>query len=86
MFFKAAAHGPARRLRRLQAAITGPEVIHADGRHAYITYPEGMGRSRLGGTLIESKASDARHRPQLEQPSSSWPRSSRADERPLSTA
>ena len=27
----------------------------ADGRHADVTYPEGMGGSRLGGTLIESK-------------------------------
>jgi uncharacterized protein (DUF1697 family) len=39
----------------LQAAITGPEVVHADGRQAYITFPDGMGRSRLTHTLIEKK-------------------------------
>jgi uncharacterized protein (DUF1697 family) len=53
MFFKQAPAAAA--VAALQAAITGPEVVHADGRQAYITYPEGMGRSRLSGTLIESK-------------------------------
>jgi len=39
----------------LQAAITGPEVVRAEGRHAYIVYPSGIGRSRLTITLIEKK-------------------------------
>lgn len=39
----------------LRASITGPEVVHADGRHAYLVYPDGIGRSRLTNTLIERK-------------------------------
>jgi uncharacterized protein (DUF1697 family) len=39
----------------LRKAITGPELIRFDGRQAYITYPDGIGRSRLTNTLIESK-------------------------------
>lgn len=42
-------------LKTLQRAITGSESIHADGREAYITYPDGIGRSRLTNALIESK-------------------------------
>jgi uncharacterized protein (DUF1697 family) len=37
----------------LKAAITGPEVLRADGRHVYVVYPAGIGRSRLTNTLIE---------------------------------
>ena len=39
----------------LRNAIKGPEVIHFDGRHAYVTYPDGIGRSRLTSALIERK-------------------------------
>ena len=39
----------------LQAAITGREVVRADGRHAYLVYPDGIGRSRLTLALIEKK-------------------------------
>ena len=39
----------------LRAAIRGPELIHARGREAYITYPDGIGRSRVTTALIESK-------------------------------
>jgi uncharacterized protein (DUF1697 family) len=42
-------------LKALQGAIAGPEVIRAQGREAYITYPDGVGRSRLTHALIESK-------------------------------
>jgi len=42
-------------VKALQAAITGPEIVRADGRHAYIVYPDGIGRSRLTHTLIEKK-------------------------------
>jgi uncharacterized protein (DUF1697 family) len=37
----------------LRAAVRGPEVVRANGRHLYLIYPDGMGRSRLTGTLIE---------------------------------
>ena len=39
----------------LRKAITGPELIRFDGRQAYVTYPDGIGRSRLTNTLIEAK-------------------------------
>jgi uncharacterized protein (DUF1697 family) len=45
----------AKNVKALQAAITGPEVVAADGRQAYIVYPAGIGRSRLTNTLIEKK-------------------------------
>jgi uncharacterized protein (DUF1697 family) len=37
----------------LRAAITGREAVRAAGRHLYVVYPDGMGRSRLTHTLIE---------------------------------
>src|SRR5262245_428214 len=39
----------------LEAAITGPEVVHVTGRHAYFVYPDGVGNSRLTTALIEKK-------------------------------
>jgi uncharacterized protein (DUF1697 family) len=39
----------------LQAAVKGPETIRGDGKQLYIVYPEGIGRSKLTGTLIEQK-------------------------------
>jgi uncharacterized protein (DUF1697 family) len=42
-------------VKALQAAISGAEVVRADGKHAYITYPNGVGRSRLTTALIERK-------------------------------
>jgi uncharacterized protein (DUF1697 family) len=42
-------------IEALQAAITGPEVVRAEGRQAYIVYPSGIGRSRLTTALIEKK-------------------------------
>lgn len=42
-------------IEALRAAFTGPEIIRADGRHLYIVYPDGQGRSRLTNTLIEKK-------------------------------
>jgi len=53
MFLKDAPDAGA--VEALQAAITGPEVVRADGRQAYITYPNGFGRSRLTTALIERK-------------------------------
>ncbi len=43
----------AKAVKALQVAITGTEVVRAAGRHAYIVYPNGTGRSRLTNALIE---------------------------------
>jgi uncharacterized protein (DUF1697 family) len=37
----------------LQEAIKGRERVRGGGRHAYISYPEGIGRSKLTGAMIE---------------------------------
>ena len=42
-------------VKALQSAILGREIVRADGRHAYIVYPDGVGRSRLSSALIEKK-------------------------------
>jgi uncharacterized protein (DUF1697 family) len=39
----------------LQSAIKGREIVRAKGRHAYVVYPDGIGRSRLTSALIEKK-------------------------------
>ena len=51
MFLKGAPAGKV--VGALQASITGPEVVRAEGKHLYITYPAGIGRSRLTTALIE---------------------------------
>jgi uncharacterized protein (DUF1697 family) len=53
LFLKAAPSSAA--VKALQSAITGPEVVRADGTHAYVTYPAGIGRSRLTNAVIEAK-------------------------------
>jgi uncharacterized protein (DUF1697 family) len=40
-------------VRALQAAITGRETVRTWGAHAYLVYPDGVGRSRLTIALIE---------------------------------
>jgi uncharacterized protein (DUF1697 family) len=40
---------------KLRAAMDGPERIEPAGRYAYVTYPEGIGRSRVTNRLLESK-------------------------------
>jgi uncharacterized protein (DUF1697 family) len=42
-------------VKALQAVIKGPEVVRAEGKQAYIVYPNGIGRSRLTVALIEKK-------------------------------
>jgi uncharacterized protein (DUF1697 family) len=42
-------------VRELQAAVTGPELVRAAGRQAYIVYPDGIGGSPLTTALIEKK-------------------------------
>jgi uncharacterized protein (DUF1697 family) len=51
VFLKAAPSAAA--VTALQRAITGREVVRARGRHAYVVYPDGIGRSRLTSGLIE---------------------------------
>jgi uncharacterized protein (DUF1697 family) len=53
MFLKSAAN--AKDVKAIQAAIAGSEIIRADGRHLYIVYPDGIGRSRLTNVLLEKK-------------------------------
>ena len=53
MFFKSAPEPGA--VKALQEIITGPEVIRAEGRQAYIIYPDGFARTRLTNALIDSK-------------------------------
>ena len=53
MFLKA--EPAAKDVAALQAAIKGREVVRAKGRHAYIVYPDGIGRSRLTNVMIEKK-------------------------------
>jgi uncharacterized protein (DUF1697 family) len=39
----------------LRAAISGREAVQADGKHLYVVYPDGLGRSKLTTKLIEGK-------------------------------
>jgi uncharacterized protein (DUF1697 family) len=39
----------------LQASIRGSERVHGAGRHGYIVYPKGIGRSQLTAARIESR-------------------------------
>lgn len=53
MFLKSAP--PREAVTALQGAIRGPEQVRVTGRHAYIAYPDGIGRSKLTPGLIETK-------------------------------
>jgi uncharacterized protein (DUF1697 family) len=41
------------RVSALQAAIKGRERVQAHGREAYVVYPDGIGRSRVAGAVLE---------------------------------
>lgn len=43
----------AKAVRALQGLVKGRELIRQNGRELYITYPDGIGRSKLTGALIE---------------------------------
>ena len=47
----------AKDVQALQQASKGPEIIRHQGRELYIVYPDGIGRSKLTGSLIEKKLS-----------------------------
>jgi uncharacterized protein (DUF1697 family) len=53
MFLKSSP--PAAKVEAVRAAIKGRETIHGDGKQLYITYPDGIGRSKLTGALVEQK-------------------------------
>jgi uncharacterized protein (DUF1697 family) len=40
-------------IKALQAAIAGPEIVRANGRHLYAVFPDGIGPSRLTNAVIE---------------------------------
>jgi uncharacterized protein (DUF1697 family) len=40
-------------VKALQTSIKGRERVKSEGRHAYVTYPDGIGRSRLTLPVIE---------------------------------
>jgi len=42
-------------LSALQSAIKGREEVRGDGKQAYVIYPDGIGRSKLTISVIESK-------------------------------
>ncbi|WP_088343659.1 MULTISPECIES: DUF1697 domain-containing protein [Rhodomicrobium] len=46
---------PKSAVAELNAAIQGREIVKADGAQLYITYPDGIGRSKLTIGLIEKK-------------------------------
>lgn len=46
---------PAKALAELRAAIKGRETVALNGRELYVTYVDGIGRSKLTTALIESK-------------------------------
>ncbi|MEJ0025479.1 MAG: DUF1697 domain-containing protein [Rhizomicrobium sp.] len=50
LFLRAAP--PAAAYAALQAVIKGPEVVLGGGRHAYMLYPDGMGRSKLTPAVL----------------------------------
>ena len=39
--------------KALGEAARGPERVHVEGTHAYVTYPDGIGRSKLSTAVIE---------------------------------
>lgn len=43
----------ARAIQALDGAIAGPETARVSGRHAYIVYPNGIGRSKLTNAVVE---------------------------------
>src|SRR5262245_40714093 len=53
MFLKA--DPPSASVGALRAAIRGRALVRTNGRHAYVVFPDGVGRSRLTSALMEKK-------------------------------
>ncbi len=53
VFLKSAAN--AKDVQALQESIPGRETVRGDGKHLYITYPDGIGTSKLTNVVIEKK-------------------------------
>jgi uncharacterized protein (DUF1697 family) len=51
MFLKASPEP--RQVKALQAAITGREEVRVKGQQAYVTYPDGSGKSKLTNAVLE---------------------------------
>jgi uncharacterized protein (DUF1697 family) len=49
----------AKDVKALQTAISGREIVRGDGKHLYIVYPDGIGRSRLTHAVIEKRLGTA---------------------------
>jgi uncharacterized protein (DUF1697 family) len=45
----------AKEAEKVQAAVTGPEIVSINGREVYIVYPTGIGRSRVTNAFVERK-------------------------------
>jgi uncharacterized protein (DUF1697 family) len=45
-------------VRAAQAAIDGPETLRADGRHLYMSWPDGQGRSKAGAVVARILAAN----------------------------
>lgn len=52
VFFLKQAIDPSR-LRALRSGIKGRETVGCVARHLYVTYPDGMGRSKLSSSIVE---------------------------------
>jgi len=46
---------PAAAVKMLQSAIVGREVVSGRGKEIYIVYPDGQGRSKLTGAVVEKR-------------------------------
>jgi len=46
---------PAKNVEALRAAVRGRETLRPEGKELYVVYPDGIGRSKLTGTLIETR-------------------------------
>jgi uncharacterized protein (DUF1697 family) len=53
MFLKTAP--AAKDVETLRASIQGPEILGCHGKQLYVVYPDGIGRSKLTGAVIEQK-------------------------------
>lgn len=53
MFLKTLANP--KNVKELQTEIKGREIVRADGKQLYITYPDGIGTSKLTNVVIEKK-------------------------------